>query len=68
MVRFSFCKKLLKAGKALFKATLLANAHGRLLGVLRYLNRISELSDGTDMFPVNFVKIIHPLPTTDSQC
>ena len=35
MVRFSFCKKLLKGENALFKAIKFANAHGRLLGVLR---------------------------------
>ena len=32
MVRFSFCKKLLEGENALFKPTLPANAHGRLLG------------------------------------
>ncbi len=37
MVRFSFCKKLLKGEKALFEAINFANAHGRLLGVLRYI-------------------------------
>ncbi len=37
MVRFSFRKKLLRGGNVPFKAVKLANAHGRLLGVLRYL-------------------------------
>ncbi len=36
MVRFSFRKKLLEGENVLFKPTMLANAHGRLLGVLRY--------------------------------
>ena len=36
MVRFSFRKKLLKDEPALFEAIMLANAHGRLLGVLQY--------------------------------
>ena len=36
MVRFSFRKKLLEGENVLFKPTLSANAHGRLLGVLRY--------------------------------
>ncbi len=36
MVRFSFRKKLLKGENVLSQATLPANAHGRLLGVLRY--------------------------------
>ena len=37
MVRFSLRKKLLEGGDALFEASKLANAHGRLLEVLRYL-------------------------------
>ena len=36
MVRFSFRKKLRRGGNALFQTMKLANAHGRLLGVLRY--------------------------------
>ncbi len=35
MVRFSFRKKLLEGENVLFKPTILTNAHGRLLGVLR---------------------------------
>ncbi len=35
MVRFSFRKKLLEGENALFKPAMPANAHGRLLGVLR---------------------------------
>ncbi len=38
MVRFSFRKKLLEGENALFKSTMSANAHGRLLGVLRYFS------------------------------
>ncbi len=34
--RFSFRKKLLKGKNALFEVIKLANAHGSLLGVLRY--------------------------------
>ncbi len=42
MVRlsFSFRKKLLKGGNALFEAVDLANAHGRLLVVLRYFYKL----------------------------
>ncbi len=36
IVRFSFRKKLLEEENVLFKPTMPANAHGRLLGVLRY--------------------------------
>ena len=36
MVRLSFCKKLLEVENVLFKTTMAANAHGRLLGGLRY--------------------------------
>ncbi len=41
MIRFAFRKKLLKDGNVPFKAVELANAHGRLLGVLRYLDKIN---------------------------
>ena len=37
MVRFLIRKKLLKGENVLSKATMPANAHGRLLGVLRYV-------------------------------
>ncbi len=45
MVRFSFRKKLLKGKNALFEAIKLANAHGRLLGVLRYLVKLNWTDD-----------------------
>ena len=38
IVRFSFRKKLLEGENVLFMGIKLANAHGRLLGVLRYLD------------------------------
>ena len=36
IVQFAFRKKLLEGGNVLLKTTVAANAHGRLLGVLRY--------------------------------
>ncbi len=37
MVRFLFCKKLLEGKNVLFKVIKLANTHGCLLGVVRYV-------------------------------
>ena len=55
MVRFSFCKKLLKGRNALFKSTKLANAHGRYLGVLWYISFIMSVMLG-------FRNILHMRP------
>ncbi len=44
IVRFSFRKKLLEEEYILFKSTMPANAHGRLLGVLWYPSLVSGVS------------------------
>ena len=61
MARFSFRKKLMKGENALLKAIEFANAHGRLLGVLRYLSfryipvfcSEPEPCPTTDIFPIS---------------
>ncbi len=49
MARFSFRKKLLEGKHVLFKAIKLANAHGRLLGVLRYISLEDKIYDHIDL-------------------